>query len=302
MKNISLYKSLDSDFLKEHFKVNYNYSFKRDDLFIELKVIESDAGSICLEAEDGNWDSINDGISINFICDCNNLHDCYYAAYNDTIIGLCALIYSNESKFRKCVELFNFSKKQNDISINKKINIPSHTITGVLSIELQLFVKKSGTGNDFGINNNQGAIIGKFGNLDVILSGDGSLFPIVNVSRPGQPLWNFIFDFQEPDVDLFVDKCKLEINTAHKDFKLLDVNSDFFCDRLFIEVMQGTVIQFLSILRDENRLSSLDETFLDGTVMQVAKYLVKTHGIKVDSIEAITMSVKDYFEKNGGLN
>lgn len=41
--------------------------------------------------------------------------------------------------------------------------------------------------------------------------------------------------------------------------------------------------------------------FLDGTVMQVAKYLVKTHGIKVDSIESISSSVKDYFEKNGGF-
>ena len=34
--------------------------------------------------------------------------------------------------------------------------------------------------------------------------------------------------------------------------------------------------------------------------MQAAKYLVKTHDIKVDSIDSIADSLNHFFDKNGG--
>ena len=54
------------------------------------------------------------------------------------------------------------------------------------------------------------------------------------------------------------------------------------------------------MLKVENALANLDDTFEEGSVLQVAKYLVKTHGIKVDSIESIAISLNDYFDKFGG--
>lgn len=300
MRNISLYKSLSEDDLKQVFTSKISFYFKNDSIKEDLDVAETNGNTYSLESSNGLWDSIENGLGINISIELINKDKIFTTCYLDSVVAVCAFIYSNESKFKKVSKLFEIDCNTNNQVFENDIYIDKETITGSLCIEFHLFLLKSGNGSSNSINNTKGAILGKFGFINVMLIGDSSLFPVFNKPMNNKPLWEFIYDIQDPYTDIFVDSCHINLNSAHKDYKLIDVNSEAYCDRVFVEIMKSSIFQFLCMLKVENALANLDDTFEDGSVLQVAKYLVKTHGIKVDSIESIAISLNDYFDKFGG--
>lgn len=301
MKDIALYRTLTIDQFNKLFKIDLTYSFDTKDKINGLKITEDNGNTICIESENGAWDSIEKGI--NFDINLNFLYDDLLnnVCYNDSKLSLYALIYSNESKYKKYFKICDIINGF-DNAISKTLKIPSGKVTGLLSIEFIVCLAEPGKEQNInGINNTRGAILGKSNTKNIILSGNGSLFPIINISSPNQPLWRFIFDCDEPETDLFLDKVKIELNTAHRDYKLIDItNSETYCERVFLEIMQNSMLQFLSILKFRNCLNDLNQNFMSGTVMKVVQYLVQVHHIEIYSIESISSSLYNYFNEEGG--
>lgn len=304
MKNIPLYKYLDEKAITSFIKISYRYLYKHNDEEIELEITEKNGDTICLQSNDGMWDSIDKGLVIETTVSLKDIHKLFNEniAYNDSILSLVLLVYSNESKMKKTFEILELTSATNDEQVCKTFSIPSHKITGVLTIQGIVILKRASlNANKNFINNTSGAILSKLEYTNIMLSGNGSLFPIFNVSKPNEPLWSFYMEINDPEYDMFLDKVRVELNTSHKDYKFIDVTqNDTYCDRLVLEILHNCIFQFLCTLKCEGLLKQIDDDFLDGSIMQAAKYLVKTHDIRVDSIESIADSLNRFFDKNGG--
>ena len=304
MKNIPLYKYLDEKAIESFINVSYKYLYKHNDEEIELEISEKNGDTICLQSNDGMWDSIDKGLIVETTVTLKDINKLFEnnIAFADSVLSLVLLVYSNESKMKKTFEILELKSTTNDGEICKTFSIPPQKITGVLTIQGIVLLKKASLiCNDKSINNTTGAILSKLNYVNVMLSGNGSLFPIFNVSKPNEPLWTFYMELNEPESDMFLDKVRVELNTSHKDFKFIDITqNDTYCDRLVLEILHHCIFQFLCTLKNEGLLNQIDDDFLDGSIMQAAKYLVKTHDIKVDSIDSIADSLNHFFDKNGG--
>ena len=122
------------------------------------------------------------------------------------------------------------------------------------------------------LNNNPGVIIGEIMKKVVFMTGDGSQFPIKVISIPDSNLlWNLELDLDEPDSKQLSDGITLIFNSAHKDYKFIDPNSESYCDRLANEIVTNAISLFLAELSKSSEFD-LDGNYEEGSLLSYAQY------------------------------
>ncbi len=306
MVDIALYKKINSNIVDSLIQsIDFNYSYQINGVNKTLLVEEFSDTEFTLSSEDGNWACDEFGMIINCevkFNDIKNLFSINGVAYEDSLIGVSLNIYCAKSKYRKIVKLGTLSVEVENVILESHLTIDPKKVDSNINCKVVCYLERPSSQNTtFLKNNNKGIILGEIYNKQITLEGSSSIFPIVNIHAVGKPLWSFIFDFDDPETDIFIDCAKIVLNTASKDYKLIDaVSSNSYCDRVVIEIFKAAMAQFLLTLKEKDFLPDISSNYSPGTISSFAHYLITKHNIKVDSTENIYKSLNDFFE-NGEL-
>ena len=131
--------------------------------------------------------------------------------------------------------------------------------------------------------------------ITVRLDGIGSEFPIYEINNPTLTLWYIECNWKDPTYDQFIECISIYFNKGHKNYKFLEKDN-----QLLNEIMASAL--FLLITKLKSQEDYWDATMegydlLEGSVSAAVNYFIKTLGWKVDSPEALSISIRDFFDK-----
>ena len=181
------------------------------------------------------------------------------------------------------------------------LNFPAGTVRGAIQISLQLILSASGKAGEgeWHLANTQGYRLGQVGaDSLLILDGDGSLFPIIEVSLGEKgALWEFRGDWVDAgDEDFSAEAVSLAINTQHPFFNELIGDGRTYETLLFRQVLASWLTIFLLKVSEKGGGSSMFEG-RKGSIAWVANWLVSTGDLRLGSAEELSISAQKWIEK-----
>ena len=223
------------------------------------------------------------------------------AAADGGVIGIALMWMVPDASQRGVVPIGEVSKMTKiPCDISGELVFAPKQIRGTLVIQTVLYLKKRG--NPVGAERYQarqiGTILGILDETRVIIDGNGSLFPIHEVSAPNEPLWWVRCDWNDPLEDAFVDDnyC-IYLNTAHKDFSALNVNEGLKNSSLLMEILCASLqILIMKVLNDDTaREATIQGSGLEeGSVSSMVNYFLRTFKVSYDqnNPEALAINIR----------
>lgn len=176
------------------------------------------------------------------------------------------------------------------VLIEGDVSFPSKVLKGLLSLKVIYYLKevKSIEKNERHLANIPGTILGELDETRVLIDGNGSVFPIVETSAPGEPLWWVDCNWNDPREDSFTEEnfC-IHLNTAHKDYPSLNENEGLSNSPLLAEII-ATSLQML-----------ITNVLSDQTAAEDTK---KGHNLEAGSISAVIHYFMQTFDWNTDIN
>ena len=152
--------------------------------------------------------------------------------------------------------------------------------------------------------NESGSIIGILDKSVIIIDGNGSIFPISELSDPEGPLWTLETSWTDVRFDNFQESVKIYINTVHKDYQLLMTNNDI---QRISPMMREILATVLTLIIDKafsdpefkNQIIS-NEGLSQDSVGSVINYFYSTFGWQSDNIEQLSIDIRKTLDNNLG--
>jgi len=307
--NLNLYKTFDDlSQIDENFSIQYEYYYKNENQQ-KISLISPNGGEnnfeIALKSEDDEWCFEKYGLCVSINIKLKNINYLYEGGYqicaSGARISIATMYYSTESKSKmisKSAEL-NPLNDVGEYSINLVLDKNDYRKT--IHLSTILFISKCAQGiNDDEFANTTGYNLGRIGFKIIRIGGDSSQFDIKIIDNGNRPLWYLVFSFKNPNLDQFNESVLLVLNRAHKDYKFLDENSEFFSRSYMNRIVQNLLYRLFLKLKyglEENYLlkSDLDDV-ADGSVTQAVKYIIETHDIDINDDENIYEGLDKVFE------
>lgn len=225
-------------------------------------------------------------------------------------LGLSLLWTSTDSRQRGAESVMSFaiSKKayeeKHDHSFEESeidITFPKAKLRGDVTFSIILYIAESGTPEEDEIHlaNEEGFILGIFDSFILRLDGTGSLFPVYEAPEHDKPLWYVRCDWTDPLSDSFSESVSININTAHKNYRLIDRTQKTFCSQLLIEVMSSALCCIIEKVRSEKYLEQIlgDEEMEQGSVGEVIRYFSDALGWDLSSPDTLSISTRKFFDE-----
>jgi hypothetical protein len=310
---IPLFKTFNEDSKDEIFKLDkYVFSYNRDGKTIELIQNYDDTGmsvEASLSDETGFWNPDEYPLHVSrkfkirkalqlFSSGTPSNDTPFSIACHDAIIGIGLKWYSSSSN--QCgaipVGTINSSTSNKEFLIN--YNFEKASIRGEVFFKIILYVCKSGKPNEYEkqYGNTPGMILGEIDTFAIRIDGNGSFFPIFEISSPGEPLWDIKCSWADPSSDSFSDCVAIYINKAHKNYKYLNREDKNFNSQLFSEIMSSAICVMVEKLRAEpGGFASLDNA-QEGSVAQAVNYFRDKLGWVKDTPELTSKSIRQFLE------
>lgn len=314
-QTIPLFPTFNEDSKAEVFKLEeYVFTYERDDEIIEL-IQESDGTGLRTEAalsdETGYWNPDEYPLCVNRkIRTIKAAHlfstgepspDASYAiACHDATIGLALKWYSAESNQCGAIPIGTITNTTRNTDFTINCNFDKASIRGEIFFKIILYIYRSGKPNDYERHfaNTPGTVLGEIDTFAVRIDGNGSFFPIYEIDKPGEPLWDVKCTWSDAASDSFSDCVSIFINKAHKNYKYLNrEDTRNFNTQLFSEIMSSAICVIVETLRsEENGLSSL-ENAQEGSVAQAVSYFREKLDWNIKSSQLTSRSVRLFLEE-----
>ena len=307
---IMLFPSLNDELLKKirFQKQKYNFFYiGKDKEEHELKdePVEALSSVCCIKDEEGEWtqDNYNIGFRRRY---CLRTFQCLFGengiACKTALLGLAIVWTSSDSKQRGVVPVGIFSVKDQILDVEAEKIFDIAQLRGEVEFTTVLYLAKSGKpeSDELHLANTNGYILGELETFTIKLDGNGSTFPVFEVSEPGQPLWYVKCDWIDPTEDLFEDCVSINLNTAHKNYKYLDRRQKTFVAPLLSEIMASAI----SIIIEKARLQSVywdqicgNDSLEEGSVGQAIFYFADTLEWDLSTPESVSLSARKFFDQ-----
>lgn len=282
---------------------------KNDEEFpLRCDCIDGSVTTYKLVDENGVWtpDEFNLGIrkSINFIS-CVNLFGPMGVACREAIIGVAIMWTSTQSRQRGIIELGELKCQYGHQSVEAGYLFKKAQLRGNVQFDVVLYIKNASKNVQMDekiLANDKGYLLGTTGeNINIQLDGSGSMFPIYEEARPGYPLWRVQCQWDDPCYDLFGECVKIYLNKAHTSFKYIDKTNKKYVPQLLREIMASALTVVISKLKSDEAAWGLIESNTNaqsGSLAEAIHYFRNTLEWKMDSPEAISLSIREFFERN----
>ena len=312
--NESLIESLD-------LKCKRQFYYMKDSVPVNLKEVKVDQLSASqvykLEDSTRKWNELRKSQSLFLTIEISMSHivHIFYSenkvCHPQTVLGLGLEWKSKDSKVKYCKKLCTIDNSLDDLIIKiEDIEIPSANS----DIEFRWFIYISEPGKDIDdpnekYANSAGLVLAKEHWWTILVSGNGSLFPIDEFSKFGQPLWSIKTCFTDWAVDEFsIDNVSVTFNPSHPLFELINFGGEEFNEDIFKEVMSSAlaalIIQIISEAKqsDDYDLLLEEPTEENGSILAAIRYFKKTHNFAIGgSVDELIHSIKMFFDKEKSL-
>lgn len=279
--NISLYPRLDINRSSELFKLESPIFYYTDEDGNNYDLTkDGDETSAALKDPRGNWSADKYDLKLKWKVSCSDPSSLYgvnadYAvACHNAKIGLALQWYSKKSHQRGTVNLDVLRNIEKKVSFDCIFTFQKALLRGTIGMSLILYIKECGIPYDdeYHFANTPGLIIGELGEFEVYLDGNGSFFPIYEISQKGGPLWSVHYDMAEPESDDFSESISVNINKMHPCYPSVDRNNKEFNNQLFIEIISHALGLIIETVRTADPDFNCLENAQSGSVAEAILY------------------------------
>ena len=267
----------------------------------QLDITDSDKkNQFYIDDVEEGWDASQDNLRIERIysfSDVSTLFGDSGVLATDGEIGIAAHVYSQTSGYQDNIPfgVLNPDQQKGEYTFQKAFD-PAF-LKGTLKIEIYIYVKKLGQAGPF-FADMVGSKLGTLSSFEIIVDGDGSVFPIVEVDKPGNPLWSLIV---LPGVDFATDQfsadnARLELNKKHPMFNKLTEAKTQLANYLMIEILANAMTQLIYMGREELESLSSDD-FVQGSLAAAINYWIETFELDIDSFSETNSQLRLQLEE-----
>ncbi|MDB6352156.1 hypothetical protein PH235_01120 [Trichococcus sp. K1Tr] len=298
---ISLYRTLNHSTLEKlelsSFETSF-YSTEGDDEVPILLENQDDTESYYMGKSDSFWDPNSNDLIVERSFVINNpkaLFGIDGVTTNEGKLGIGVHIYSRSSNFQTTIPL---TVAITEFSINHLVKFrhvfqPAE-IKGEVIFSFFIYLANN-IKNIPMFASIPGIRLGELISFKIIVDGDGSIFPVVEVEKSGEPLWNVITNWTDVNSDTFdTDNVRIEINSKHHMYDYI-YKSTKPSQYLLVEVLSNAISQIIFQVVNDNDFE-MDGEFIPGSIASVVLYWILTFEVNVASLEAINYSLRDKIE------
>lgn len=223
-------------------------------------------------------------------------------ACNTAKIGIAVVWMSKASNQRGIIKCGEFSREDFSPEVQVEYDFKEGTLTGSFTLATVLYLSKGGIpeANEKFLANQQGIILGLLDEYTVIIDGNGSIFPIVEVNIPNQPLWWVKCNWTDPTADNFdQENVQICLNAAHKDFGLFDLKEGLKNSPMLCDVIATALAIIIQKVKDSDYWDDTikGNSLSQGSVSQAVHYFITTFGWDWQSPEKLALSIRADFDK-----
>ena len=319
MASEKLYKTIDSDILKKiSLKCERKYYYlNENDEKVSLKESRVDELSnnqiFKLDDEKREWSELRKRQSL-FLDLHITMSEVYSLFYSESKIcqtnaelGLGLEWKSKESKVKFCKKLTTINKFTENIDINI-LDLEIKNPDSDIDFRWFIYISKAGKAEDSSeekFAKSEGLVLGKEHWWTIMVSGNGSIFPVDENAKPGNPLWTVRANFSDWAQDEFsIDNVAVTFNPAHPLYEKINYGGDEFDEQIFKEVISSalsTLITEIILQAKENGdfdLLNKEPTEEAGSILAAVRYFKEANDFKLDSLPSeLYKSVKLFFEE-----
>lgn len=307
--NVLLYPSLSEELMKrvrfQRSKFSFFYTDKNEEEH-ELKdePIEAMSSIYLIKDDEGEWDQDKHDFGLRRKY-CLRTFQCLFGTSGivcqNATLGIAIVWTSSDSKQRGVIPIGNFKKDDEilDVSVEKLFN--KAQLRGQVDFTTVIYIAEVGTPteDEYHLANTNGYLLGDLETYTIKLDGNGSTFPVFEVSEPTQPLWYVKCDWIDPTLDSFADCVSINLNTAHKNYKYIDRGQNIFNGQLLSEIMASGISIIIEKLRPSGFWDQIigNDHLEDGSVGQAVFYFFDTLEWDLSTPEAVSLSARKFFDK-----
>lgn len=309
----SLYQGLTQDHLDrirfQTQEFSFKYSTDNDDRSLESSVLDAGGNILTYSLSDpaGKWtpDQYDWGFERTISISTPFLFGPNGVAPSGATLGIAIVWTSKDSEQRGVIPIHEFdSSSGKTVRATAEHRFRRCQLRGRVELTTVLYISESDrhvSDKERHLANTVGMVVGELERVYIVLDGSSSMFPIVEVSEPVQPLWFICIDKNaNPATDQFVDCVKLNLNTAHKDFNRINQASEEYDPKLMQEIMASAMTTLiLTLKQNEEFWSELEsgEEFEHGSIGEALSYFINVLKWQVSTPESTSVSIRKYFDK-----
>ena len=301
MKNkIATYKLIDEDLLnKAIFHMEEVRCFYLDnEIQNELELSDDYNGVIYINELDDKWSQLNHELTIEqkfTITNPSVFFGEYGVTANENLIGLGVHVHSRTSSIQYKESVSHFGNSTSPIEIIYNHTFEKNELRGNIHIDFFLYLEDNIKSHSFqakerGLILSDGLIL----SLELVVDGDGSIFPIREIHDKNEPLWTIEKNWADPIEDPFdVNHVAIKLNTAHSLFNQIlegkTRTSNYIMEDIIIESMAIIINDVINM--EELRIEDYDN--LEGnSILAIVKYWIVTFDVNVTDAFSIVNSLR----------
>lgn len=306
---ISSFPCINNDMINEVYNYEYGYLFCYNNgsriCRIDTEKISEDSEVFMVNDNTGIWnpDEYNIGIKKRFEFKRNHiLFGENGIACSSAVLGTAVVWTSPDSKQRGIIQVGEIRNDDEEISFDMEYFFEKAQLRGDVTFTEVLYIKKPGSPSEDEqhLANECGCIVGELENYYLRFDGNGSIFPIYEISDKNKPLWTLICDWEDPRYDSFSECIAIYINNAHKNYKYLDKSKRTYDGQLLKEIIASALTIVITKLKNEacwDDIAGGNAEFDDGSVAQAVSYFITTLGWNVTKPELLSYSIREFFDE-----
>ncbi len=307
--NISLFPVLNDEMLgKIRFQATpYELYYIREEQEFVLRAEEIESSLIMHKVidEEGIWSPDDYNLCIRRRYSLRT-YQCLFGekgiACKNAVLGLALVWTSADSKQRGVLKIGDIRNSSQDIELTLNYEFLEAQLRGIVEFTTVIYIKEAGTPSwdEEHLANEYGCLLGELDKFIIKLDGTGSVFPIYEISEPGQPLWYVKCDWEDPTYEQFSECVSININTAHKNYKYLDKTKRTFDEQLLKEIMASALILIITKLKEQDNywdVTTNGDDIQKGSVSEAIYYFINTLEWDVSTPEAMSISIRKFFEQ-----
>ncbi|KGP91255.1 hypothetical protein N780_08580 [Pontibacillus chungwhensis BH030062] len=307
---IALYPTIDEQlttklgFEPGPFKFSYTTDVVQD---METQYLDVNSSVSLIKFEDPGyqWDPDNKNLIVrrtSYISNPAFLFGQYGVVPKDAELAVGVLWSSKSVNMRGAQKLTTFNAASaSPVQIDLDLDFSPGNLKHELYLEMIVYISKPGNAgdNETHLGNQPGLILGTIDTTRIVLEGNGSVFPIVEVAEETMPLWWVVCAWTDILEDGFDEEnVKICINTAHKNFDQVYSGKKIQDSPLFLEIMASSLQTIIHKAQESGSWQNVKsgDDLVPGSIGAAIHYFITTFGWDVSSPESLSFSIRQYLE------
>lgn len=217
-------------------------------------------------------------------------------------IGVAVLWTSKTSNQRGVIKVGAFSRDDSLSAFHVRHSFNAGSLIGSVNFSTILYIDTAGKpdADENHFANMAGTVLGMLDSFSIIIDGNGSVFPVVEVSVPSQPLWWVQCNWTDPIVDAFdEDNVKICINNAHRDYGMLNIKAGLKESPMLRDVIASAIAIIIQKVKDTEFWNDTlrGNGLTDGSISQAVNYFITTFEWDYQSPEKLAISIRQDFDR-----